>query len=114
MNHYQYLLLMSGCVILTLPLEFACGGRVWRRPKRLALSVLPILVLFIVWDVWATRRGTWSFDDRYTVAWKLPGNVAVEELLFFVVIPVCGLLTLESVRNVLAGTTPFQQWLRDR
>ena len=38
----------------------------------------------------------------------------MEELLFFAVIPVCALLTLESVRNVLTGDTPLQQWLRAR
>ena len=29
--------------------------------------------------------------------------MAVEELVFFLVVPICALLTLESVRNVLAG-----------
>jgi hypothetical protein len=27
----------------------------------------------------------------------------IEELVFFVVVPVCTLLTIESVRNVMAG-----------
>jgi len=97
----QYLLLMVACVVLTLPLEFVFGVRVWRRPRRLVLSLTPALVVFVVWDVWATSRGTWSFADRYTVGLQLPGGTAIEELLFFVVIPVCGLLTLETVRSIL-------------
>ena len=40
--------------------------------------------------------------------------MVVEEFLFFVTIPVCTLLTLESVRKVMAGTTPVQTWLRSR
>lgn len=114
MNRFQYVLLMVACLLVTLPLELALGARVWRSPRRLALAVLPVAVVFVAWDVWATARGTWSFSDRYTVGWVLPGGVVIEELLFFVVVPVCGLLTLEAVRNVLAGTTPVQRWLRAR
>ena len=31
----------------------------------------------------------------------LPGGMAIEELVFFAVIPICGLLTLETVRFIL-------------
>jgi lycopene beta-cyclase len=31
-DRYQYLLLMAGCLIVTLPLEFVFGARVWRSP----------------------------------------------------------------------------------
>ena len=37
----------------------------------------------------------------YTVGVTLPGGMAIEELVFFTVIPVCGLLTLETVRIIL-------------
>ena len=30
-DHYQYLLLMAGCLLITLPLEFVVGARVYRR-----------------------------------------------------------------------------------
>ena len=114
MARLQYSVLMVACLVLTLPLEFVFGARVWRQPKRLALAVVPVLTLFIVWDLWATHRGTWSFNPEYTIGWTLPGGMVVEEFLFFFAIPVCTLLTLESVRNVTSGTTPLQAWLRRR
>jgi lycopene cyclase domain-containing protein len=114
MDRYQYLLLMAGCLVLTLPLEFAFGARVWRQPKRLITSVAPVLALFVLWDLWATAHGTWDFSPRYTIGWTLPGGMVVEELLFFVTIPICTLLTIESVRNVLARATPVQQWFETR
>lgn len=101
MDRFQYLLLMGLCVLVTLPLELAFGTRVWRQPKRLALSLLPALGLFVVWDLWATSTGTWGFNKQYTVGTTLPGGMAIEELAFFTVIPVCGLLTLETVRSML-------------
>ena len=114
MARLQYSGLMVACLVLTLPLEYVFGARLWRQPRRLAIAVLPVLTFFIVWDLWATHRGTWSFNPDYTIGWTLPGGMVVEEFLFFVTIPVCTLLTLESVRNVMAGTTPLQARLRGR
>ena len=114
MERLQYVALMIACLVLTLPLEFVFGARVWRQPKRLAGAVLPVALFFLAWDMWATSRGDWGFNPRYTIGWTLPGGMVVEEILFFVAIPVCMLLTLEAVRNMLAGTTPLQRWLKER
>jgi lycopene beta-cyclase len=106
MDRFQYLLLMAACVAVTLPLELWLGARVWRRPRRLAVALLPAFALFVVWDIWATATGTWDFNERYTVGLTLPGGMAIEELVFFTVIPVCGLLTLEAVRGILRRGLP--------
>ena len=101
MDRFQYLLVMGACVLVTLPLEFVFGVRVWRRPRRLALALAPGLALFVIWDLWATWHGTWSFAEHFTIGLRLPGGMAVEELLFFTVIPVCAVLSLEAVRTIL-------------
>ena len=101
MDRLQYLLLMGACVLITLPLELRLGARVWRQPRRLLVALLPAFALFVVWDVWATATGTWDFNPDYTVGLTLPGGMAIEELVFFTVIPICGLLTLETVRTML-------------
>ncbi|MBI2710652.1 MAG: lycopene cyclase domain-containing protein [Actinobacteria bacterium] len=105
MDRFQYVGLMAGCLVLTLPLEFVFEARVWRRPRRLLTALGPSFAIFVAWDLWASARGTWSFDERYTLGLELPGGMVVEELLFFLVVPICGLLTLEAVRNVMAGRT---------
>jgi lycopene cyclase domain-containing protein len=97
-DRYQYLLLMGACVLVTLPLELVLGARVWRQPARLAIALSPALLLFVAWDLAATATGTWDFAERYTVGLELPGGMAIEELVFFTIIPVCALLTLEAVR----------------
>jgi lycopene cyclase domain-containing protein len=100
-DEYQYLALMAACLVLTLPLELAFGARVWRRPGRLLLALVPTVVVFFAWDVLAIARHHWTFNHRYIVGLSLPGNVPVEELVFFIAIPICGLLTLEAVRTLL-------------
>lgn len=114
MDRFQYLAVLSLCVLVTLPLEFIFEARVWRRPRRLAVALLPTFVVFVVWDLWATSRGTWGFDPDYTVGLELPGGLVIEELLFFIIVPTCALLTLESVRNVVHGRLSWLPWAGSR
>jgi lycopene cyclase domain-containing protein len=101
LDRYQYLLLMGACLLITLPLEFVFRARVWRRPRRLLRAMCLPVVLFTIWDVVAIGREHWSYSPRFTTGWELPFRFPVEELVFFLVIPVCGLLTLEAVRWML-------------
>jgi lycopene beta-cyclase len=103
-DRYQYLALMAGCLVLTLPLELVVGARVWREPRRLLRALLPAVVLFVAWDLVAIARDQWHYVDRYVTGWQLPGNLPVEDVAFIVVIPICGLLVLEAVRTVLGDT----------
>src|SRR5438270_10558947 len=100
-DHFQYLTLMGACVVLTLPLEFAFRARVWRRPRRLLHALWLPVVIFGAWDVAAIAAHHWSFNARYVTGFRLPGHLPIEELAFFVVVPICGLLTFEAVRNLL-------------
>lgn len=100
-DRFQYLGLMAACLVLTLPLEFLFKARVWRRPRRLLAAMwLPVL-LFVVWDVIAIARDHWTYNDIYVTGAQLPGDLPIEELVFFIVIPICSLLTYEAVKRVL-------------
>ncbi|CAN5270766.1 lycopene cyclase domain-containing protein [soil metagenome] len=101
MDRFQYLLLMAGCFAITLPLEFVFRARVYRRPRRLLATLALPVAVFLVWDVVAIARHHWSYARRYVTGWDLPLSVPVEELVFFIVIPICALLTFESCRRVL-------------
>lgn len=98
---YEYLIVLAGCLLVTLPLEFVLGARVYRRPARLAAVVLPVAAIFYLWDLVAMARGHWWFNPARTSGVLLPGGVPLEEALFFLVIPLCGLLTYEAVGSVL-------------
>ena len=101
MDRYHYLLLMAGCLLVTLPLEFILAARVYRRPRRMLLAVVPVALAFIVWDLLAIRRDHWDFSPDYTSGVVLPGAIPLEEIVFFLVIPICGLLTYEAVGTVM-------------
>jgi lycopene beta-cyclase len=100
-DRFQYLLLMAACVAVTLPLEVAYRAHVWGRPRRLARVLAVPVALFVAWDVVAIARDHWGFNPRYVTGWRLPLDLPVEELVFFVVIPVCAILAYEAVRRSL-------------
>lgn len=97
--HVAYLLVLLGCLLATLPLELLLHVRVYAQWRRLAVALLPSIVVFGGWDVAAIAAGWWHYDRRYLVGLDLPGRLPIEELLFFVVVPTCAILTLEAVRS---------------
>lgn len=100
MRHLTYLGLLAGCLLGTAPLEIWLGTRVYARPRRWLLSVLPTFVLFTGWDLYAIARHHWSYRQEWMSGVVLPGGLPVEEALFFVVVPTCAILAFEAVRAV--------------
>jgi lycopene cyclase domain-containing protein len=105
-GHWDYLGLMAACLLITLPLELVFAARVYRRWQVLLKSLLPVVVVFAVWDVIAIARNHWTYDPRFVTGISL-GPLPIEELVFFLVIPVCALLSYEAVGTVIG-------WIRRR
>lgn len=99
-DQFQYLILLAGCLLVTAPLEFLLRARVYRRPVRLVLAMLPVLVVFVGWDLYGIATGHWTYNRQFVTGISL-GILPLEELAFFVVITICGLLTYEAVGTVL-------------
>ncbi len=102
MGRLAYVGVLGFCLLGTAWLEVVLGVRVYRQWRRLLLTVLPVVTVFVVWDLYAIARGHWTFDAGHTTRVVLPGRLPLDELLFFVVIPICALLSFEAVRTVLA------------
>jgi lycopene cyclase domain-containing protein len=85
---------------ITLPLELF-GAGVYRQPMRAVCAVLPVAVVFVIWDAIAIATHVWTYHPLYVTGIELLGRIPVEELLFFVVIPLCGLLTYNAVDTIL-------------
>lgn len=94
------MLVLLSCLLGTLPLEIVLGVRVYRRWRRLVLTLLPVLAVFLAWDIAAIAAGHWGFDPAALTGVVLPGRLPLEEALFFVVIPTCAILGFEAVRTV--------------
>jgi len=98
---FTYLAVLAGCLLGALWLEPVFRVRVLRQWRRLLLTLVPVAVIFVAWDLAAIAAGHWSFDPRQILGVRLPGGLPLEELLFFLVVPVCAVLGFEAVRKVL-------------
>ena len=97
---WQYLIVLGLCLAITAPLELF-GPGVYRQPRRLVRAIVPVAVVFLVWDAVAIAAGVWTYNGDYLTGIHLPFGVPLEEVLFFVVIPLCALLTYNAVTAML-------------
>ncbi|OBK91150.1 lycopene cyclase domain-containing protein [Mycolicibacter sinensis] len=100
-DRWQYLLVLGACLAITAPLE-VFGGGVYRRPRRTLRAVLPVAAVFLIWDEVAVAAQVWTYDPAYITGLHIPFGVPIEEVLFFIVIPLCALLTYNAVDGILA------------
>jgi lycopene cyclase domain-containing protein len=100
-RHLTYLAVLAGCLAGALWLEPALRVGVLRQWRRLLLTLAPVVAVFAVWDLLAIAAGHWTFDPAQMTGVVFPGGLPLDELLFFVVVPVCAILGFEAVRKVL-------------
>ncbi len=98
-----YLLVMVGCLVVTLPLQLVFRAGVYQRWRRLLLTLAPVLAVFVTWDALAIHAHDWRY--RRLTGLRI-GNLPIEELVFFVVIPICSILTFETVRRLRPSWDP--------
>lgn len=99
-DRWQYLILLGLCLAVTAPLE-TFGPGVYRQPRRLARAVFGVAALFLVWDAVAIAAHVWTYNPDYITGIHIGFGIPIEEVLFFLVIPVCGLLTYNAVTAIL-------------
>ena len=100
MSRFAYLGVLLFVLIGTGWLELLLRTRVYARWRRLLLTLVPVVVVFCVWDLYAIASGHWTFDVDRTTGVVFAGGLPLDEVLFFVVVPIASLLTLEAVRSV--------------
>jgi lycopene cyclase domain-containing protein len=99
-DHWQYLIVLAACLAITLPLEIFRPG-VYRQFWRAARAVLPVAAVFVLWDEVAIGARLWTYNPAYVTGVNIPIRMPIEEVLFFLVIPLCALLTYNAVSAIL-------------
>jgi lycopene cyclase domain-containing protein len=106
MGSASYLAMLLFVVVASGWLEWAFKLRVLRNPKKLGATVGLTAPVFILWDAYAIAQGHWFFDRNQMIGVIGPWNIPLEEYLFFVIIPVAAVLTLEGVNRFLDDWLP--------
>ncbi|MFM9141723.1 MAG: lycopene cyclase domain-containing protein [Actinomycetota bacterium] len=99
MLRFSYFAMLLFTVVGSFWLEIFLKVGVLRRMKRALLSIIPTAVVFLIWDYYAVTRGHWWFDKEQVVGIFGPRGIPLEEFLFFLVVPLASLLTIEAVRT---------------
>ncbi len=105
LRHLSYVAMLAFCLAGTLPLVRLFKLEVFRRPARLVAAIAIAATPFVLWDLWATHTGHWRFDPDQTLRWRIAG-LPLEEIGFFVVIPLAAILTYETVRAMRRPARP--------
>lgn len=100
MRHLSYLGVLAGCLVCAVWLEPIFRVNVFRRWRRLVLTIVPVVIVFVLWDLGAIAAGHWTFDPAQMTGVVFPGGLPLDEVLFFVVVPICAILGFEAVRAV--------------
>jgi lycopene cyclase domain-containing protein len=83
---YTYLLLLLGTIIFPLSYSFESKIAFYKRWTSLFIAISIVALFFIVWDIYFTNLGVWSFNPDYVVGIYLY-SLPLEECLFFVLVP---------------------------
>lgn len=101
-----YLLINIGILIFPLLLSFDKKVAFWRRSPAVLLSILTAGTLYVVWDIFATSLGKWSFSEAHVSLHRFFG-LPLEEILFFVTAPYGCLFIYECIIAYF-GDKPFR------
>ena len=71
---------------------------VLKQTKRIFFAIAPVAFVFIAWDKYAISHGHWRFDKAQILGIYGPWCIPLEEYLFFIVVPIAALMTIEAVR----------------
>ncbi len=100
MNHYGYVAMLTFTVVGSFWLEIFLKVGVLKQVRRLSLSIAPVALGFLLWDAIAIHRHNWWFDPAQILGIFGPFHIPLEEYLFFLVIPIAAVLTIEAVNKV--------------
>ncbi len=99
MHHWGYMAALIFVVLASFWLEIFLKVGVLCQIKRLFYSIIPIALIFIGWDSYAVSRHHWRFDTTQILKIYGPFNIPIEEYLFFIIVPIAAIMTLEAVRK---------------
>jgi lycopene cyclase domain-containing protein len=88
---YAYVLLFVA--ICALGVNFGFKLRFSKKFKLFLLTDSLILTVYLIWDFWAVSKGSWYFDTNQILGIMLFGRLPIEEVLFFIIVPLMTVLT---------------------
>ena len=93
MAQFQYLMVLAFIGSCAVFVNFGFKLRISNKWKLFLMTDVVILVIYLAWDFWAVSKGSWYFDREQTVGLYLFSRLPIEEVLFFIIVPLMVVLT---------------------
>lgn len=108
-GQWSYMAMLLFVVFGSWWLEWGFKIRVLRNPIRLLTTIVLVAPWFIIWDAYAISQGHWFFDRDQILGIYGPLEIPLEEYLFFVLIPIAAILTMEGTRSAYRMLLAYQE-----
>ncbi|MEO6489402.1 MAG: lycopene cyclase domain-containing protein [Ferruginibacter sp.] len=96
-SHYTYFLILAASIVGPLLLSFDKKVAFYKKWKFVLPSMIFPAILYIIWDIYFTTKGVWTFNEHYITGIKFMG-LPLEEILFFFIVPYCCVFIYECIR----------------
>ncbi len=93
---FTYLLINGFIIAIPLALTFDKRTAYYRQIPAVGVATAVVGACYLIWDVFVTARGEWSFNGKYLTGLQLL-NIPLEEVLFFITVPYSCLFIYEVV-----------------
>jgi lycopene cyclase domain-containing protein len=103
-SHYTYFLILAASLVGPLALSFDKKVGFYKSWRYAFPAIIIPASLFVIWDMYFTVKGVWSFNEAYFSGIKLY-NLPLEEVLFFFVVPYCSIFVYACIRAYFPNLT---------
>lgn len=101
MAQFHYLFVLGFIAFCAIAVTLTFRLRVPRFWRNFLLADISILVIYLNWDYWAIRKGNWDFDREQILGFYLFGNIPVEEVLFFIIVPLMTVIVYTTLMKLI-------------
>jgi lycopene cyclase domain-containing protein len=99
---WEYSFYMFAVIFGTIVLNLLFKLKPIKKIKTVFLSILPVAVLFVLWDILAAYRGHWSFNMEHMLGLVII-NQPLEEVVFFFAVPFYYITIWELAKKFCGG-----------
>lgn len=101
MAQFHYLFVLGFIAFCAIAVTLVFRVRVPRFWRNFLLVDTSILVIYLNWDYWAIRKGNWDFDPEQILGFYLFGMIPVEEVLFFIIVPLMTVIVYVTLLKLI-------------
>lgn len=101
MTHLNYVGVLAFIGICAVFVNLGFKLKIRRQWKAFVIADIGLMALYLTWDIWAVKKGSWYFDQNKIIGLKIFGVLPIEEVLFFFLVPLMVVLCYLSLTKII-------------